>query len=111
MGTTSMSKTLTAYHFGEIQDNPVRTMLLLRGWGIWRARLHGWAAQRNWRLREVAQQLGALEADVRRADGRDEPKKPLCEHERFHRTLENWVHDLVLRVCQQNCMASLGTVR
>ena len=100
MGTTSMSKTLTAYHFGEIQDNPVRTMLLLRGWGIWRARLHGWAAQREGRIRDVAQQLGALEADVRRADGRDEPKKPLCEHERFHRALENWVPDLVLRVCQ-----------
>jgi len=67
MGVTEMSKALSPHLVGggDTIAQPVRTKFLLRAWTIWRSRWLGWAAQKEYRLREVAVQEGELEAELR----------------------------------------------
>ena len=99
MGSEWMSRSLTAYHYGELQTNPVRTLLLLRSWAIYRARLRGWAREREGRVREVSRQLEALVLDVRATDGRAEIKAPIFGEKAAHSHFHHWTPDLVLRIC------------
>ena len=42
-GKARMSKQFHPRDVGESRSNPVRTLVLLRGWALWRARQNGWA--------------------------------------------------------------------
>ena len=46
MGNATLTKLLHPCDFGEPFDAPVRTLLLLRSWAVWRARQSGWADAR-----------------------------------------------------------------
>ena len=65
LGTSSMSRTLTPYHYGDEWDNLWRSLLLMRLWSIWRARWQGWARAKDHRLREVGRQVARFTADLR----------------------------------------------
>ena len=93
-----MTKTLSPWHYGELQSKPVRTLLLLRAWAIWRARHAGWAGQSAGRVREVEQLLQALEQDIRTEDGRAVIIAPIFDNHPAHAWLRKWVPDLVARI-------------
>ena len=99
LGVSNMSNTLTSWHFGETHLNPVRTMLLLRAWGIQRATRDGWCFELEGRMREQQKQISDLEADIRVAGGRDRPTNSLFGQRVAHKWLLVWVPDVVLRVC------------
>jgi hypothetical protein len=65
MGVSSLSRTLTPHHYGDLWEDPWKTMLLLRSWSIWRARWQGWARAKDCRLREVARQVDRFVVDLR----------------------------------------------
>ena len=92
MGTEEMSKTMSPHLVGEQLDSPIRAKLLLRAWAVWRAKRHGWAAQRSCRMREVERQLEALERDISVVPGR------LLGHAHADAQLKKWVPDLVERL-------------
>ncbi len=54
-------------------EQPTRTLLLLRSWALWRARLCGWAKERPGRQREADKQARQLTDDVVEASRRGEP--------------------------------------
>jgi hypothetical protein len=90
MGVYDMSKTLTPYHYGDEWENPWRTLLLLRAWSLWRARVYGWAQQKECRQREVARQAARFAADLRAACG-ERPTVPLLGSAAAHSLLVRWV--------------------
>ena len=51
--------------FGEERDNPVRCLLVLRGWTLWRAHVDGWATSRSCRANHFIEQQTLLERDVK----------------------------------------------
>ena len=65
MGPWLMSKQVTPREFGETRDEPVRSLLLLRAWTLWRARQNGWAEDRSCRKRHFQEQEALLERDVK----------------------------------------------
>jgi len=69
LGAKGLSKTLTPAHYGETWDNPVRSLLLLRAWAVWRVQQGGWASARECRQRELDRERVRLEADLRAAVG------------------------------------------
>ena len=44
MGAANRSKGVTPLHFGDARSEPLRSILVLRAWAIWRASVDGWAA-------------------------------------------------------------------
>ena len=88
MGRDFMTKTMTPHHYGESFERPVRTLLLLRAWAIWRAKLMGWSARAPGRLREVAMQSSSLEADVRALQGT--AGRPLLHNKEAEVQLRKW---------------------
>jgi hypothetical protein len=100
MGISSLSRTLTPYHYGDLWEEPWKTMLLLRSWSIWRARWQGWARAKNCRLREVARQVERLVVDLRTGHGdHDLPlQEPLLGSTQAHRLLVTWTPDAVAAV-------------
>ena len=97
LGITSMSRTLTPYHYGDEWDNPWRSLLLLRSWSIWRARWQGWARAKEHRLREVGRQVARFTADLRQAHAEHEVplQIPLLGNELAHQLLSKWTADVV----------------
>ena len=97
LGTTSMSRTLTPYHYGDEWDNPWRSLLLLRSWSIWRARWQGWARAKEHRLREVGRQVARFTADLRQAHEEHEVSLqiPLLGNVLAHQLLSKWTADVV----------------
>jgi hypothetical protein len=100
MGTSIMSRTLTPHHYGDDWNNPWRSLLLLRSWTIWRARLHGWARAKDCRLRDVARQMDRFVIDLRTAhQEHNEPLAvPLLGSTAAHELLLKWAPDAVTRV-------------
>ena len=98
MGDYYMSKTLRPNSFGEPDDSPVITMLVLRAWAIWRANYKGWASNRDGRMREVTALSVSLEKDIREHDGRAKIEKPVMQCKEAHRLLSQWVPEIVDRL-------------
>ena len=65
MGMAAMSKLVNPCDFGETRDAPVRSLLLLRAWAVWRARQDGWADARSCRKHHVDEQEALIERAVR----------------------------------------------
>ena len=65
-GTAPLSKQVHPRDFGEPRSDPVRSLLVLRGWSLWRARVDGWANGRACRRRHFDEQQACLERDVQR---------------------------------------------
>jgi hypothetical protein len=64
-GVAPMSKQVTPRDFGETRDDPVRSLLVLRAWALWRARKDGWGDGRGCRTRHMVDHEAELERDVR----------------------------------------------
>lgn len=56
MGKSRMSKQVTPRDYGEDRTNPVRSLLLLRAWALWRARKDRWADARSCRATHFNEQ-------------------------------------------------------
>ena len=97
MGTMFCSKTLTPHHYEDEWEDPWKTFLLLRSWAIWRARLGGWAKQRDGRLRELERQVARFEADLRAGQAKVEGLV-LLGSAPAQALLEKWVPDVVAKV-------------
>ena len=64
MGTRPMSKLVRPSDNAETRENPVRSLLLLRAWAVWRAQLHGWADHCDRRKKYVADLADRLQRDI-----------------------------------------------
>ena len=97
MGVSSMSRTLSVHHYGDDWDDPWRSLLLLRAWSIWRARLEGWARAKPCREREVARQLARFVDDIKQAHEQHglPLSQPLLGDAAAHRLLVKWTADAV----------------
>ena len=88
-----MSKALSPHHYDEDWDNPVRTLILLKCWCIWRARHLGWAKSKDCRLREVQRQVDRVTQELKAAQtGLDE--RPLLGSAAAEHLLHKWVPDI-----------------
>ena len=65
MGAANASRQVTARHYGEGTDDPVRSVLLLRAWALWRAAQGGWASSQRGRARHFKEQEVLLERDIK----------------------------------------------
>ena len=84
MGHWQMSKTITPATFGESRDNPTCSVLLLRAWALWRARLNNWADLRDGRSRQFASDAADLVRDISAVPGH------LLGHPHANRMLRKW---------------------
>ena len=64
-GIAPMSKQVTPRDYGETRDDPVRSLLVLRGWALWRARQDGWGDGRGCRQKHFVEHEARLERDVK----------------------------------------------
>ena len=97
MGSMSFSKTLSPHHYDDEWEDPWRTFLLLRSWSIWRARLGGWAKEREGRLRELERQVARFESDLRAGQAKV-GGRVLLGSEAAQALLQKWVPDVVAKV-------------
>ena len=70
-GRAPMSKQVRPCDFGETRDNPVRSLLVLRGWALWRARVDGGGRSPEFRCNHFSEQAARLERDVKRLQAPD----------------------------------------
>ena len=68
MGPTPMSKTVQPRDYGETRDHPVRSLMLLRAWTVWRARQGGWADAKPCRKRYIDEHEARLQRDIAALD-------------------------------------------
>ena len=61
-----MSCQIYPHQHGETRDDPVRCILVLRAWALWRAGVAGWGDVRDCRRKHFYEQHAFLERDVRR---------------------------------------------
>ena len=97
LGRRWLSKAITPAHYGEVAANPVRSILLLRSWMVWRVQQDGWAAARDCRRRELDRQPARLEADLQGALGHH-PSAPFFGCAPAHQLFARWVPDMVDRL-------------
>ena len=64
-GTAHMSKQVTPRDLGEKRSQPVRSLLVLRAWVLWRVHRDGWAHARSCRRKHFAEHATLLERDVK----------------------------------------------
>ena len=64
-GTAQMSRQVTPRELGEKRDDPVRSLLVLRAWVLWRVHRDGWASARPCRQIHYAEHAALLERDVK----------------------------------------------
>lgn len=64
MGTTYKSRTLFPSHFGDSREHPVRSMLVLRAWVLWKARATGFCDKRSSRRKLLSIEAEALRRDI-----------------------------------------------
>ena len=60
-----MSKQVTPRDFGEKRSDPVRSLLVLRAWALWRAHIDGWGNGRSCRQKHFVEHEARLERDVK----------------------------------------------
>ena len=94
MGVAMMSKALSPHHYGETWEEPVKTIILLKCWGVWRARWIGWCRQKDCRQREVSRQVERLTAEIISVQ-RALPARPLLGSLAAETLLGKWVPDIV----------------
>ena len=94
IGTSSVTKTLTPRHYGDSLDDPIKSLLLLRAWCIWRASQHGWADASRGRSRHFKDQAELLEQDVKALGSKDR----LLDSGRANTLLKSWVPKIVARL-------------
>ena len=94
MGSTGMSKALSPHHYGEEWENPIKTMILLKCWCIWRARHLGWARQKECRLREVDRQVQRITQEIT-AEQAGIANRPLLGSVAAEKLMAKWVPDIV----------------
>ena len=63
-----MTKQVHPRDFDEPRDAPVRSLLLLRTWAVWRARQDGWADARSSRKHHIDEQEALVKRAVRALD-------------------------------------------
>ena len=94
MGTANATRQVTPRHYQDSSSDPIRSVLLLRAWCLWRARQNGWADAQRGRSRHFKEQAALLERDI----------KALGSHVGFtgnrkaDSMLESWVPDIVARL-------------
>ena len=94
MGAWSMSRRVTPQDFGETREDPVRSLLVLRAWALWRARQEGWADARACRARHFAEQETLLVRDVQKLGAHCR----LLGHAKANAALREIAPDLVARL-------------
>ena len=90
-----MSKQFDPTTFEETRTDPVRTILVLRAWSIWRARIDGlWVEGKKDRKAHFAHQEALLERDVKRL------KAPcrLLGHDVANAAFMEFVPDIAARI-------------
>ena len=65
LGMATISKQIQPTEFGETRYAPVRSLLVLRAWAVWRARQNGWADASIRRKIHIDEQEALIERDVR----------------------------------------------
>ena len=93
-GTWPMSKRITPRDYGETRAEPVRSILILRAWAVWRARLDGWADERECRKTHFDEQEVLLERDVRALGAPDR----LLGNAEANALLRSFLPDLVVKL-------------
>ena len=84
---------MTPEHYGETVSNCPATLLLLRCWGIWRARLGphgGWSAQRDGRMRILELEIVAVRAAIA---AMSQPGKPILNSAAADHFVRLWFPD------------------
>ena len=94
MGNYNISKQLTPRHYGEQCDDPVRSLLLMRAWALWRARQGAWAIAQRGRERHFRDQEILLEQDIRALHS----KRRLLGDRKANSLLMAWTPDIVERL-------------
>ena len=94
MGTSNVTRQVTARHYGEGTDDPVRSVLLLRAWALWRAAQGGWAYSQRGRARHFREQEVLLERDIKALNA---PCRLLGDT-RANTLLRSWVPQLVVKL-------------
>ena len=77
-----MSKQVHPRDYGESRDGPVRSLLLLRGWALWRANVTGWRDEKPCRQAHFAEHEAKLERDIKALGSTDKllgNKRANCE--------------------------------
>ena len=92
-----VTRTVTPRHYEEKCDDPVRSLLLLRAWTIWRARQGSFANAQRGRARHFAEQEALLERDVRALGSRC----GLVGNRKANTLLQGWVPEMVARLRPQ----------
>ena len=64
LGEKDKSKAVTPSHYGETFEDPVRSILLVRAWALYRCQSLPWVSKVPWRAREFAIEAGRLMRDV-----------------------------------------------
>jgi len=94
MGAASPTRQVTPRHYEETVGDPVRSVLLLRAWCLWRARQGGWAYAQRGRARHFREQEVLLERDVKALGSRCR----LLGHRKANHLLQGWVPEIVARL-------------
>ncbi len=94
MGTWCMSKQIFPRDYGETRAEPVRSLLILRAWAVWRARVSGWADERECRKTHFDEQEVLLERDVRALGAPDR----LLGNVKANALLQSFLPDLVVKL-------------
>ena len=94
MGRSQMSRTLAPAHYGESRDNPVRSLMLLRAWMLWRVHLNSWTAHERSRKRQLEEDQTILEQYVRQLRARG----GLLGNVAADNLFSKWVPSLVARL-------------
>ena len=77
---------------------PVRTLLLLRSWALWRVQQGGWSSAKEWRRREFAREAGRLEADFRECLAGASAASPLFGNKPAEKLLQQWVPESLVEL-------------
>ena len=89
-------KTITPSTVGEERADPVRTMLLLKAWMLWRARqMRGWIESDDARQRLFTEEAGLVLAELKRLQPQSDG---LLGHFEASNMLRRWVPDIVAKV-------------
>ena len=94
MGTSNTTRQVTPRHYEESSGDPIRSLLLLRAWSLWRARQGGWANAQRGRSRHFREQEELLERDVKALGSRCR----LLGNRKANNLLQGWVPEIVARL-------------
>ena len=94
MGASNVTRQVTPRHYQETSDDPIRSVLLLRAWSLWRARQNGWANAQRGRSRHFRDQEELLERDVKALGS----KCSLLGNNKANKLFTGWCPEIVARL-------------